>query len=221
MDFKTIMIRMKGDPVSEAYASYCAESWRGFDLRFYNAITPERLTKRDLGTAYNKVKFGTRGNGRKLTETEAACFFSQYFLWMKSAVENIPILVLEHDAYLVKPEFIKFDPRFEVTFYGQHSMEAVMYNPVFAKRLIRHIHQNRVTGPMNLVDQLLGFFNKGTQSRHALPHARFIGQGAPVKSVIDPNIGTSVDHDGSTADRLKKDADLFKIVNLKKSGHYT
>ena len=206
--FKTIMIRVKGDPVSEAYAKYCSKSWTGFDLRIYDAVTPDTLHLQ------SGLTFGTRSNGRELTDTEKACLYSQYNLWKKCAVENIPILILEHDAYLEKPGAIEFNPHLDVQFFGQHAMEAVMFHPRFAKRLVRHCENNAVSGPMNLVDSLLGFFNKGTQSRNARPHARYMGMDAPVKSVIDPNLGTTVDHDGTTADRLRKDGDLFMIRNV-------
>jgi hypothetical protein len=208
MIFKTIMIRVRGNEISEKYARYCAKTWAGFDLRLYDAITPNTLQRQ------SGLTFGTRSNGRELTDTEKACFYSQYNLWKKCAVENVPILILEHDAYLEKPGAIEFNPHLMVQFFGQHAMEAVMFHPKFARRLVNHCEKNPVSGPMQLVDSLLGYFNKGAQSRYALPHARFMGPEAPVKSVIDPNIGTTVDHDGSTADRLEKDADLFRIVKL-------
>ena len=212
MIFKTRMIRIKDNEVSEKYANYCAKSWFGFDLRFSDAVTPETLYKQ------SGLTFGVRGNGRELTDTEKACLYSQYNLWKKCAVENVPILVLEHDAFLYKTtEAIQFNPHLMVQFFGQHSMEAVMYHPDFAKLLINYCSKNKISGPMQLVDQLLGYFNMGTQSRHGLPHARYQGKLAPVKSIIDPNIGTTVDHEGSTLDRLKTgDSDLFYIVDLGK-----
>ncbi len=127
------------------------------------------------------------------------------------------MLLLEHDAWLENPSAIQFNPYLDVQFFGQHSMEAVMFHPRFAKKLIIHCNNNPVSGPMNLVDKLLGFFNKGEQSRYSLPHARYQGMLAPVKSVIDPSLGNTIDHHGSTADRLKTgDADLFKIVDVRK-----
>jgi len=207
MIFKTRMIRVKGDRVSEKYASYCAKSWEGFDLRMVDAVTPETLYLQ------KGLRFGRRGNGREMTDTEKACLYSQYNLWKKCAIENVPILILEHDAWLDNPSAIQFNPNLEVQFLGQHAMEAVMFHPRFARRIVNHCNNNHVSGPMQLVDQLLGYFNKGQQSRFALPHARYMGPLSPVKSVIDPNIGTTVDHEGSTADRLVKDGDLFKIID--------
>lgn len=208
MIFKTIMIRVKDNPISETYANYCRQSWDNFDLRFYDAVTPKTLSEQ------SGLTFDTRANGRELTDTEKACFYSQYNLWKKCAVENVPILVLEHDAWLVTPGAIQYDPHLMVQFFGQHAMEAVMFNPKFARRIVKHCDTHPVSGPMQLVDQLVGYFNKKTQSRNALPHSRYMGPLSPVKSVIDPRLGTTVAHNGTTADRLKKDGDLFKIVNL-------
>lgn len=209
MIFKTRMIRIRGNEVSEKYAKYCSRSWFGFDLRYSDAVTPETLHEQ------SGLTFGVRGNGRELTDTEKACFYSQYNLWKKCAMERLPILVLEHDAWLDRSNVIEFNPNLFVQFFGQHSMEAVMYHPKFCEILVDYCDNNAVSGPMQLVDNLLGYFKKGTQSRHALPHARYQGKLAPVKSVIDPNVGTTVDHKGSTLDRIKTgDADLFKLITL-------
>lgn len=211
MNFKTRMIVIKDNPVSEAYARHCKNSWVGFNLRYYDAVTPETLH------LHSGLKFGKRGNGRELTETEKACLYSQFNLWKKCAIENVPLLILEHDAWLENPSAIQYNPHLEVQFFGQHAMEAVMFHPRFAKRIVNHCSKHEISGPMQLVDNLLGFFRKGSQSRHALPHARYQGKYAPVKSVIDPNLGNTIDHHGQTSDRLKTgDADLFKIINIRK-----
>tara|TARA_R110000868_G_scaffold886_8_gene6764 strand:- start:1062 stop:1697 length:636 start_codon:yes stop_codon:yes gene_type:complete len=207
---KIAMIRVKGNAVSEAYANYCAKSWARFPtFKIYDAVTPATLSQQ------SGLMFKPRGNGKEMTDTEKACMYSQYNLWKKCAIEEMPILVLEHDAWLVNKNAIVFNDNLDVQFFGQHAMEAVLYHPRFAKRLMRHTMSNEVSGPMMLVDQLVGYFNKGTQSRHALPHARYMGKHAPVRSVLDPNVGTTVSHgDMSTADRLAVDRDLFKIIDL-------
>ena len=212
MFFKTIMIVVNENEASTSYAGYCAGSWVGFNLKFYEAVTPETLHQ------HKGIMFGKRGN-RELTDTEKACFYSQYNLWKKCAEENVPILVLEHDAYCEKPGAISFNPHLDVQFFGQHSMEAVMFHPRFAKILVKYCQNNPVTGPMSTVDRLLGYFNKDKQSRFGRPHARHQGPFAPVKSVIDPELGTTVEHDGTTADRLKDDADLFKMVKIPPDFH--
>ena len=199
-NFKTIMIRIKGDVVSEKYVRYCKDSWTGFGLRYFDAITPKDLPniKSMLEPGQKELTFGKRGNGVDLTDTEKACFYSQYKLWLKCANENVPILVLEHDAWCAKPGHISYNPHLQVQFFGHH------------------VSNNPVTGPMTLVDGLLGYFKSKEQSRYGLPHARYMGKLAPVHSVIDRSIGTTVTHQsGTTVDRLKEDEDLFRLVELK------
>jgi len=212
------MIRCKGELLSETYYEYCKASWEYTDLKVYDAVTPHTLADQN-----GKITFGRRNN-RDLTDTEKACFYSQYNLWHKCAFENFPILILEHDAFCVNPSPIRFNPNLMVQYFGQHSMEAVMYHPAFAKKLVEYCDNpdNTVTGPMKLVDSMLGLFNLGAQSRYAWPHARYQGQMAPVKTIIDPDKGSTVVHNngGTTVDRLKRgDRDLFKIVNLNRAEH--
>lgn len=213
MLFKTIMIRVKNDIISESYAEYCRQSWEFANIRFYDAVTPSQIHLQD-----GKLKFG-RKNNKDLTPTEKACFYSQYNLWKKCAKERIPMLVLEHDAYCTNRSAIEFNPNLGVQFFGQHAMEAVMYHPDFCDIIVQHCQGDHwVTGPMKLVDALLGYFNPGAQSRYGIPHARYQGRLAPVKSCIDERYGTTVKHfNGSTtADRVKgADRELFKMIDLR------
>ena len=215
MIFKTIMIRDPNNPVSVAYSSFCASSWVGFNLQFYDAVTPETLHMQ------RGINFHTKTNGKEHSDTEKACFYSQYNLWKQSVKENIPFLILEHDAYLEYPYKIHFNPAFSVQFLGQHAMEAVLYTPEFCKNLVIEAGIQEIKfGPMSFVDKMLGYFNKTEQSRYGIPHARYQGKYAPVKSVIDPNIGNTITHDSNIKERLKKDADLFLTVDLTSLGLY-
>jgi hypothetical protein len=210
-NFKTIMIRVKGDPVSEAYAAYCAKSWEGFGLRFYDAVTPDTLDQQ------SGIKWGKRYDGNEPSPTEKSVYYSQYNLWKKCYEERKPILILEHDAWLEDPSRIHFNEHLDVQYFGQHAMEAIMLHPRFAQVLMRYHSRKEVSGPMNTFDVLLGY--KALQSRVGRPHARYLGPMAPVKHVIDPNLGTSVKHpEGrTTVNRLSEgDADLFKIIDLRK-----
>jgi len=215
MIFKTIMIRDLNNPVSKAYSEYCSQSWYGFDLKYYDAVTPETLEN-------NKgINFHQKGNGQEHSDTEKACFFSQYNLWKQCAIEKIPYLILEHDALLKHPESIFYNPALQVQFFGQHAMEAVMYTPEFCKRLVREAGNREIRyGPMSHVDNLLGYFKLKEQSRYGIPHARYQGVKAPVRSVIDPSIGNTINHDSDIKDRLKKDKDLFELINLTTLGLY-
>ena len=215
MIFKTVMIRDPKNPISKAYSEFCEPSWYGFDLQFYDAVTPETL-KENKG-----INFTKKPNGRDHSDTEKACFYSQYNLWKKCAIEKVPYLILEHDALLKKAEFIHFNSNLAVQFLGQHAMEAVMYHPKFCQRLVVEAGKSNISyGPMSFVDRLLGYFNKNEQSRYGIPHARYQGPKAPVKSVIDPNIGNTINHDSDIKDRLKKDRDLFVEINLTSLGLY-
>ena len=60
------MIRVKGNDISEAYAQYCSKSWMGFNLRYWDAVTPNTLSQQ------SGLTFGKRGNGAELTDTEKA-----------------------------------------------------------------------------------------------------------------------------------------------------
>ncbi len=205
--FKTIMIRMNNNELSLKYAEAAAHSWQGFNLKYYNAITPKTLHTQ------SGLTFGKKGD-RELTDTEKACFYSQYNLWKKCSVENIPILILEHDAYLRNPAAVKFNPHLDVQFLGQHAMEAVMFHPRFTKRLLDYVSKNSVTGPMTLVDEVLGYFNRHEQSRYGIPHARYMGKHAPVQCLMDTTYGTTVHHNSDILKRVEKDKDLFRIVKL-------
>jgi len=204
------MIRIKNHPISEAYANYCAPSWKGFDFEFYDAVTPDTLSSQ------RGLKFSDKKSGPH-TETEKACLYSQYNLWKECARSNKPYLILEHDAYLEKPEAIQYNPYLFIQFFGQHAMEAVLFNPSFARELILKLQtQSIAEGPMAFVDRNLGYFNKGTQSLHGRPHARWMGKDAPVKSVLDPELGNTVAHVEPILDRIKDPVqrDLFKITQL-------
>lgn len=210
MNFEVRMIRIKNHEVSEKYAKYCAPSWEGFNLKFYDAVTPDTL-KNQRGMTFKNTA------NKTITDTEKACFYSQYNLWKQCARENQPYLILEHDALLIKPEAIHFNPNLFVQYFGQHAMEAVMFHPSFCRRLVIHLQKNVVTGgPMSLVDTMLGY-GSTYQSDKGIPHSRFQGRYAPVKSVLDPKIGNTIDHPNKNIkDRISDpiQAELFEMISL-------
>jgi hypothetical protein len=214
-DFDIWMIRVKDDFKSETYAKYCAKSWTdaGFEVNFFDAVTPDTL---HLGENLNFRE--------KHKPAEKGCFISQYLLWKKCYEEDRPILVLEHDAYLENPEMIIYNPGLAMQYLGQHCMEANLYNPWWAKEMCNLAESiEDLGGPFAMVEHFLGIpagKNKkryGLLSRYGVPHTRFLGPGAPVKHVIIPELGTSLEHrKGKTSDRINTDqADLFKIVPLR------
>lgn len=214
-DFDIWMIRVKDDFKSETYAKYCAKSWTdaGFEVNFFDAVTPDTLHLGEHLDFHEKHK-----------PAEKACFISQYLLWKKCYEEDRPILVLEHDAYLQNPEMIVYNPGLAMQYLGQHCMEANLYNPWWAKEMCNLAETiKNLRGPFGMIEHFLGIpsgTNKkryGLLSRYGVPHTRFLGPGAPVKHVIIPELGTSLEHRrGKTSDRIDTDqADLFKIVPLR------
>jgi hypothetical protein len=212
-DFDIWMIRVKDNEKSEIYAKYCAKSWTdaGFEVNFFDAVTPDTL---HLGKHLDFDK--------KHKPAEKGCFISQYLLWKKCYEEDRPILVLEHDAYLENPEMIIYNPGLAMQYLGQHCMEAVLYNPWWAKEMCKLAETlSDLRGPFGMVEHFLGIpvsghSRYGLLSRHGVPHTRFLGPRAPVKHVIIPELGTSLEHSkGKTSDRIMTEqADLFKIVPL-------
>ena len=188
--FKVKMIRILDDPASSRYAKFTAPSWSDFDFSFYDAVKPATLQDQ-RGLQFSDVKAG----GKPWTDTEKACFYSHYNLWKECATrqDGLPYLILEHDALLVDTSQVFFDPRFQVVYFGQHAMEAVMYTPLTAKKLVQSTQGVLIDrGPMSYLDRFLGIYSK--QSEHGVPHARLLGPSAPVRSVIDPKLGTTIDH---------------------------
>ena len=57
MNYKTIMIRLKHELLSESYYQYCRASWEWVDLRTYDAVIPGTLEQQN-----GKLTFGRRNN---------------------------------------------------------------------------------------------------------------------------------------------------------------
>ena len=214
-EFDIHMIRVKDDFKSETYAKYCAKSWTdaGFKVNFFDAVTPE--TVKD----YPEYEFQER-----ILPAEKGCFLSMIALWEQCVLEDKPFLILEHDAYLENPDAITYNPYVDITYFGQHCMEANLYRPSFCEFLLKVCRENENGGPFALTEHFLGIASKrryGQLSRFGRPHLRFHGPDAPVRHVIIPQLGTYIQRphkpegDKSTADRLDRDADLFKIVPLR------
>ena len=210
-DFDIWMIRVKGHETSETYAKVCSKTWTdaGFKVNFFDAVTPE--TVKD----YPQVTWGSRPN-----EVEKACFLSQYHLWRQCATTKRPILVLEHDAYLKKPEYITYNPHVDITYFGQHCMEAVLFNPSYAEFLCDVMEDNDVNmGPFSMCEHFLGLSGGKRQkklSKYARPCLRYLGPDAPVRHAIIPRFGSMIGHgrDGEkvTSDRLDYEKELFEII---------
>lgn len=213
-DFDIWMIRVKGNEVSETYAEICSKTWTdaGFEIIMFDAITPDEVQY------YPHIKWGKKPN-----EVEKACLLSHYLLWQGCADKNHPTLILEHDAYLKKPEYITYNPFVDITYFGQHCMEAVMFNPSYARLLCDVVENNPVNGgPFSLCEHFIGLNFRNDKrirnmSRYARPCLRYLGPEAPVRHAIIPRFGSMIEHkkkeNMQTSDRLAYEPELFEIID--------
>lgn len=137
------MIVIKNNKASEYYADYCTKSWEqlGIQVNRFDAIVPKDLVN------LNELSFSEYSGGMKyvmrnlkadITETEKACFYSHYSLWKKSAEENIPILIIEHDSLLENPEKVWYDISCGIMFFDRAAMGSYIINPWFARQIVEY-----------------------------------------------------------------------------------
>lgn len=88
------MIVMPDNPISMYYRGRVEESWKDYNLNFFDAITPENNTKTYLN-------FGKKHGKIDYSPTEIAVWYSHVELWAKAREK--PIIIIEHDALLVEP----------------------------------------------------------------------------------------------------------------------
>ena len=88
---------MSEHPISQMYVRITEPSWKkhGYELKFFEAVTPKDL--------YKKQKLTFNRKDRNFTETEKAVWYSHFELWCKCYNNQRPMLILEHDSKLVKP----------------------------------------------------------------------------------------------------------------------
>lgn len=100
---KAYIIRIKGSQKSEDGALICSKScddvgmpWEYWDA--YNGIEKDI----QIPDHHNDIMKLIKVTDHYLTRGEVACALSHISLWAKCAVEDSPIVILEHDAIMVK-----------------------------------------------------------------------------------------------------------------------
>jgi len=166
-------------------------SWTeaNFDVQLYDAVTPETIADQ-----VDQIQFIPKGDGRDNTNTEIACFYSQYNLWKRCYETGTPTLVLEHDALLFEPEKVFYDDRFFITYFGQHAMEAVLYRPEFCEKVLYFLSQNQTSASPLAVMEFVNGIGHQYRSNISAPTASFIGVNSPVKCVMDADHGNTIVH---------------------------
>jgi GR25 family glycosyltransferase involved in LPS biosynthesis len=100
------IITIKGNKISEQYSERCAKSCNKFGIKYHiheafyvknkEVIIPKDL-KSQKWISWIKIM------NKSLMPSEIACFLSHISLWAKCLEIDKPIIILEHDAILIKP----------------------------------------------------------------------------------------------------------------------
>ena len=152
------MIVVKNNEASEYYANYCTKTWESANIKVnrFRAVTPSTYEMREIPLKFGKfnrtVKYRRRKIDAEITATEKCVFASHYDLWRHCAYSNEPLMVLEHDAYLERPEDLWYDPKYGVIFFDKASMGSYIIQPWFAKMVIEHLLDHVIdTGPFWII----------------------------------------------------------------------
>lgn len=100
------IIRIKDNAISEELAQRCADSCEAVEMpyQFYSAVdgTSSELIITDNHPILKLVKL----TNEFLSKGEVACFLSHFLLWVKCVEIDKPIVILEHDAVMIRPYLI-------------------------------------------------------------------------------------------------------------------
>lgn len=98
---KAYIIGLTCNDVSLSMAKECIEQAKKFNLQinFFNALTPQEADKlideENLFRYPKKLKHDTGG--------VKGCFASHYSLWKQCSQQSESFLILEHDAFMIRP----------------------------------------------------------------------------------------------------------------------
>lgn len=128
---KTFIIRLEENEHSCKMAQECYEQAVKFDLQpeFFKAINGNNADYHYKKTNLKKKKKFKKGRAGVL-----GCFFSHYYLWNKCIDLNEPIIILEHDGYIIKPITNDILDTFnDVLKLDRHDPYSKTYNEVILK----------------------------------------------------------------------------------------
>lgn len=101
---KAYIIKIKDHEQSELMANRCFESCKnvGMSCEFwdaYNGLGEELVYPKHHNLIMDLIKI----TNHHLSKEEIGCFLSHISLWAKCCIQDKPIVILEHDAIMVKP----------------------------------------------------------------------------------------------------------------------
>ena len=97
---QSFIIRLEENEHSCQMAEECMLQAKKYGLRpkYFKAIHGN-----DADFHYKKTGIKKQGKFKKNKAGVIGCFFSHYYLWEKCVKLNEPIVILEHDGYLIRP----------------------------------------------------------------------------------------------------------------------
>lgn len=203
------IITVKGNQSSENYSRRCQQScdqvgmqykvWDAFDGTKGDIIVPEH-SKGDSITRILKI------SDHYLTRGEVACALSHISLWRHCAEIDKPIVILEHDAIMVKA-FRSFEHFNSIVYLGgnewaeqgwkiypipPHASEGPNYlficrahayaiDPPMAKNLLAHVIKTGICAPLDIIMKA-DLFNISHQGMYAFDKNVDIANDTTIKS---------------------------------------
>ena len=143
------IIVMSKNSKSVQYAERCMESCKRVGVKnveYFEAV--DGATKQgDILYPFpnNEIPIrlsGVKVTNSKISQSEVACFLSHFLLWQKCIITDRPLIVLEHDALLLRP-YDKMDfPNCIVYLGNEHYKEEEYRDPYYESPYCRHSDPN-------------------------------------------------------------------------------
>lgn len=167
---RALMIRIKGHDRSERYASYCARTWKahGYDIEMFDATTPETIPEDGELVFLDKKRsiYDDPNRVRIFSPTEKAVWYSHFRIWKTILERDEPTIVLEHDAFLRRPELMKIDPREDFRGFSYNILAAYYIKPRLMKLFMKHFIEKKYEIEINPDGELHLFLHAVAGNRH-------------------------------------------------------
>ena len=180
---------MSDNLISQFYANVCRETWvsRGYHVEHFEAITPKHL--KDCNELQFTQKEKSYGNF-DFSLTEKSIWYSHFYLWQKCLELNEPIVIIEHDCYLI--DYIPDNIDTKVYFFtltvhkrrpGVAPAAGYIITPQFAQELVTLSQQESIN--VNVDGELL--YRSGQNQNQ--PEEDMVAY-----QYIEHEIGTTIEH---------------------------
>lgn len=174
------IIRIDGNEISSSRAKRCADScndvhmaWKYWDA--YNGTGTNIVPPMHHCSFMKMIKI----SNHYLTRAEIACALSHISLWVKCVIDDEPIVILEHDAVMVKnytwhylpnsigflgcieqlslwrvgydTPYLTFAPSLDANIRSIYKAHAYAVDPMIAKNLLTHVLQFGIENPIDIM----------------------------------------------------------------------